>query len=191
MGDRVASWVAILMLTLVLVASYWYAQSLRGQSAGDTGRIGQIDFFAQQIALTGFDAQGRGHYRLFADRMTHFGNSDDVDLTEPRLLSMRTDEPRLQAVARKAHVHNNGETVQMSGDVVLTRAGDAAHPPLRLETERLMAAPDDDRFWTDAPVQMRGGDSRLQGVGMDYDNVARRMELRSHVSGDFPPRSRP
>jgi lipopolysaccharide export system protein LptC len=191
MGDRVAWWVAILMMSLVLVASYWYAQDLRGQGGGDTGRIGQVDFFAEKIALTGFDVLGRGHYRLFADRMTHYGNSDDVDLTEPRLLSMRTDQPLLQAVARRAHVHNNAETVQMSGAVVVTRAGDANHPPLRLETEELYTAPDDDRYWTDAPVRMHGGDSVMQGVGMDYDNVTRHLDLRARVTGDFPPRSQP
>lgn len=191
MGDRIAWWIAILMMTGVLLASYWYAQSLRGQGGGEPGRIGQIDFFAEQIALTSFDELGRGHYRLFADRMTHFGNSDDVDLVAPRLLSMRTDQPQLQAVARQAHVHNNGETVQMSGAVVVTRAADGAHPPLRLETEVLNVAPDDDRFWTDAPVQLHGGASTMQGVGMQYDNIARRLELRARVNGDFPPRSAP
>lgn len=191
MGERVAWWIAILMMSLVLVASYWYAQTLRGQGGADTGRIGQVDFFADHIALTVFDAQGRGHYRLFADRMTHFGNSDDVDLTQPHLLSMRTDQPLLQAVAQLAHVHNNAETVDMSGAVVLTRAADAEHPALRLETEELLMAPDDDRFWSDAAVQMHGGTSIMQGVGMDYDNVTRKLQLRARVTGDFPPRSKP
>jgi LPS export ABC transporter protein LptC len=191
MGERVASWFAILMMLVVLGSSYWYAQTLRNQAASDSGRIGQIDFFAEKIALTGFDVLGRGHYRLFADRMTHFGNSDDVDLTNPRLMSMRTDQPQVQATARSAHVHNNAETVQMREDVVVTRAAEGSRPPMRLETEELFAAPDDDHFWTDAPVKMRSGNALLNGVGLDFDNLAQRIELRARVTGNFPPRSKP
>jgi lipopolysaccharide export system protein LptC len=191
MGERFASWFAVLMLMAVLGASYWYAQTLNGAGGGDSGRIGAVDFFAEQVALTGFDAQGRGHYRLFADRMTHYARSDDVDLARPRLLSMRTDEPLVQATAQSALVHNNGESVLMSGDVVLTRAADAEHPAMRLDTDQLLALPDDDRFSTAAPVHLHAGSAVLDAVGMDFDNVARRVELRTQVSGVFPPRSRP
>jgi LPS export ABC transporter protein LptC len=191
MGERVASWFAILMMLIVLGSSYWYAQTLRNQGVGDSGRIGQVDFFAEKIALTGFDVQGRGHYRLFADRMTHYGNSDDVDLTNPRLLSMRTDQAQVQATARTAHVENNAETVQMREDVVVTRAGDSSRPPMRLETEVLFAAPDDDHFWTDAPVRMHSGEAVMRAVGMDFSNLTQRVELRAQVSGNFPPRSKP
>lgn len=191
MGERAASWFAVVMMLIVLGSSYWYAQTLRDQDRGDSGRIGQIDFFAEKIALTGFDAVGRGHYRLFADRMNHFGSSDDVDLTHPHLLSLRTDEPQVQATASIAHVHNNGATVQMFGNVVVTRAGDRDRPPMRLETEELFVAPDDDHFWTEAPVLMHSGGAMMQGVGMDLNNVARRMELHAQVRGVFPPRSKP
>jgi lipopolysaccharide export system protein LptC len=191
MAERFASWFAVLMMLIVLVSSYWYAQTLRNQASGDSGRIGQVDFFAEKIALTGFDVQGRGHYRLFADHLTHFGNTDDVDLTNPRLMSMRTDQPQVQATARNAHVHNNGETVQMRDDVVVTRAADGNRPPMRLDTEELFAAPDDDHFWTDAPVQMRSGEAVMHGVGMDFNNIEQRVELHTQVTGNFPPRSKP
>jgi LPS export ABC transporter protein LptC len=190
MGERFASWFAVAMLFVVLAASYWYAQSLR-QNDADSGRIGQVDFFAENIALTGFDALGRGHFRLFADRMMHFTDSDDVDLTNPRLLSLRTDQPLVQTTARNARAYNNGQTVRLTGDVVVTRAAEGTRPAMRLETEELYTAPDDDRYWTDQPVLMRRGDAVMHGTGMDFDNVARRLELRSEVTGAFPPRSQP
>jgi LPS export ABC transporter protein LptC len=188
MGERVASWSAILMMLIVLGASYWYAQTLRGQDASDTGRIGQVDFFAEKIALTGFDSRGRGHYRLFADRLDHFGSSDNVDLVNPHLLSLRTDEPLMQTTARTAHVFNNAETVEMVDDVVVTRAADGTRPPMRLDTDVLFMAPDDDHFWTDRPVLLHDGDWTMSGVGMDFDNLTRHMVLETNVLGKFPPR---
>jgi LPS export ABC transporter protein LptC len=190
-GERVASWSAILMMLVVLAASYWYAQSLRSQDGGDNGRVGEVDFFAEKIALTGFDVRGRGHYRLFADHMTHYVDSDNVDLDNPHLLSLRTDEPLVQAVSRIAHVFNNAEKVQMIGDVVITRASDGARPPMRLDTEELFMTPDDDHFWTARPVLMHDGDWTMHGVGMDFDNLARRVVLQADVVGSFPPRKAP
>lgn len=191
MGERVASWFAILMLAIVLASSYWYGRSLHEPEAGDSGRIGQVDFFAEQIALTGFDALGRGHYRLFADRMTHYAASDDVDLTNPHLLSLRTDQPQLQTTSLTGHLYDNGQTVRLDGDVVVTRAPDGTRPSMRLETQQLFTVPDDDRFWTDRPVRMTSGGARMNGVGMDFDNLTRHMVLRAKVDGVFPPRREP
>ena len=190
MGERLASWFAILLMAAVLGTSYWYGQTLRHGAVAESGRIGPVDFFAEDIALTSFDALGRARYRLFADRMTHFGNSDDADLVKPRLLSMRPDQPQVQATALSAHAENNAETVQMRGDVVITRAADASRPPMKMQTEELSVAPDEDRFWTDAPVRMESGRSVVLARGMDFDNIARQVQLRSEVVGSFPPRGR-
>lgn len=191
MGERAASWFAILLMTAVLGTSYWYAQTLRGGAAANLGRIGAIDFFAENIVLTDFDTQGRARYRLFADRMTHFGNSDDVDLDNPRLVSLRIDQPQVQATALHAHATNNAETVRMVGNVVLTRAASADHAPMQLQTEELLAIPDEDRFSTDAPVRLQSGRSVINARGMDFDNIARHVELHSDVVGRFPPRGHP
>lgn len=190
MSERVASWFAILMMLVVLGSSYWYSQSLEEQGREGTGRIGEVDFFAEHIAITGFDDLGRGHYRLFADRMTHYANSDDVDLLRPRLMSIEPDRPVIQATALTGVAYNNAQTVRMDGKVVVTRAPEGDRPPMRLETEELYAAPDDDHLWTEEPVVMHSGEAVVHATGMDYDNIERRMELRAQVSGTFPPRKK-
>ena len=189
MGERVASWFAIVLVAGVLATSYWFAQTLRTGVMTETGRIGAVDFFAQDIALTGFDSLGRARYRLFADRMTHFGNSDDVDLDKPRILSLRLDQPQVQATALHAHATNNAQTVQMRGNVLLTRAASADRAAMTMQTEELSAIPDEDHFWTDQPVRLDSGGMVMNARGMDFDNIARRVELNSEVVGTFPPRS--
>jgi lipopolysaccharide export system protein LptC len=123
--------------------------------------------------------------------MTHFANSDDVDLVKPRILSLRPDQPRVQATALTGRANNNAETVQMDGHVVITRAPDGPREAMRLETESLTAVPDDDHFWTNAPVRLQSGASVMNADGMDFDNIARHVELHGDVVGTFPPRTRP
>jgi len=189
-GERVASWFAVVLMLAVLITSYWYARSLREPVATDAGRIGAVDFFADGIALTGFDALGRPHYRLFAERMTHFANSDDIDLVKPRLLSMRPDQPLVEATALSAHAQNNAQTVQLYGDVLVTRAGDGKRAPLLLQTDALTAVPDDDHFWSEAPVRLQSGATVMSARRMDLDNIARRLRLDGAVVGMFAPRVR-
>ena len=191
MAERAASWFAIVLVGAVLATSYWYSQTLRLTPSVQAGRIGAVDFFAQNIALTGFDSLGRARYRLFADRMTHFGNSDDVDLDNPRILSLRADQPQVEATALQAHASNNAQTVQMSGNVVITRAAAPDREAMRMETEDLSAIPDEDHFWTDDPVRLQSGASVINARGMDFDNIARRVELLSDVVATFPPRRSP
>jgi lipopolysaccharide export system protein LptC len=184
MTDRISYALSLLLLLLVLGSSYWYSRSLDASPAGGSGRIGQVDFFGEQIAVTGFDANGSGHFRLFADRMSHHANSDDVVLENPHLFSIAPQQPRMEASAKDAIAHDNAKDILMRGDVVLTRsAEDQKHPSMRVTTQRLTLFPDEDRVHTDVDIRIEDGGSRIEGVGFDYDNVTRRAEVLSTAHG--------
>jgi lipopolysaccharide export system protein LptC len=185
--DRVASVIAIVLLTLVAATSYWYSRTLRSEGRGTEASRVTVDADADQITLLQFDEAGRAKYKLFADRMTHFAETDDVDLVRPHLLSLRPDQPRVEAVARRAHVENNGERVRLSGDVVLTRDSPGAQPALRVKTETLLMLPDLDRYVTDQPVLVERGPDSIRARGMDLDNIAQRIEFSSEVVDTITP----
>ncbi|HYA75785.1 MAG TPA: LPS export ABC transporter periplasmic protein LptC, partial [Burkholderiaceae bacterium] len=70
------------------------------------------------------------------------------------------------------------------------RAASADRAAMTMQTEELSAIPDEDHFWTDQPVRLQSGAMVVNARGMDFDNIARRVELDSEVVGTFPPRSR-
>jgi lipopolysaccharide export system protein LptC len=191
MRDRLVSAIAIALLAVVLITSYWYSQSLRAGAQGGAEHPGGIDFFAEHITMTQFDGEGHARYRLFADRMTHYPDSDDVDLVQPRLVSLRPDQPQVRASALSAHVENNAAYVMLQNQVVITRDGVAGQPPMRIETESLLAVPDLDRYSTDDPIRVERGGALIRAHGMDFDNLARRVEFRRDVHARFPPRAQP
>jgi LPS export ABC transporter protein LptC len=188
--DRVASVIAIVLLTLVAATSYWYSRALRSDGQGSEASRARVDADADQITLVQFDEVGRAKYKLFADRMTHFAETDDVELIKPHLVSLRPDQPRVEAVARRAHVENNGERVRLSGDVVLTRDSRGGQPALRGKTETLLVLPDLDRYLTDQPVLVERGPDSIRARGMDLDNIAQRIEFSSEVVDTITPQHR-
>lgn len=188
MRDRVASVIAIVLLALVAAISYWYSRSLQSGAQGAETARPKVDADADTITLIQFDSVGRAKYKLFSDRMTHYVQTDDVDLINPRLFSLRPDQPRVEAVALLGHVENDGERIRLSGDVVLTRDSPGGQPPLRISTQRLLVLPDRDRYSTELPVVVERGADSIRATGMDLDNITQRVVFGSNVVDTIAPR---
>lgn len=184
MRDRISAIIAILLLALLAATTYWYSQSTRiGALASPVSREGP-DIVVDGASLTQFDAQGRATNKLIGERITHFPSDDRVEVIRPRMISLRGDQPQLDAKAEHARVEESGARVILTGDVTLIRAqGKDGDPPMRLSTQKLVALPDVEQFSTDAPIEIERGGSRINAVGMDYDNLKRTVKLRSKVKG--------
>ncbi len=188
MRDRLTLLIAILLLGSVTATSYWYARSLRVAPNVNIARPGSPDFETENMVLTQFDAQGRAKYKLFADKLVHFGETDDVELSSPRLVSLRPDQPQVEVRAERGRVENTGEKVHLHGDVVVTRTGTDAVPPMRVDTTYLLALPDEDKYSTDQPVLVqRGGQTISAEQGMTIDNLARTAQFLGSVKMSLPP----
>jgi lipopolysaccharide export system protein LptC len=188
MRDRITALIAILLLALLAGTTYWYSQTTRiNAMASPVSREGP-DVVVDGAAMTQFDAQGRATNKLIGERVTHFPSDDRVEVVRPRLVSLRADQPQLDAKANHARVEEGGARVLLSGDVTLIRApGKDGEPPMRMTTDRLVALPDVEQFSTDAPVEIERGGSRINAVGMDFDNIKRTVKFRSQVRGTVEP----
>ena len=184
MRDRITALIAIVLLASLAGVSYWYSQSTRLKKiAIPVSREGP-DFVVNGVTLTQFDATGRATNRLHASELVHFAADDHSELLQPRLISVRPDQPLVEVRAKTGHVESGGERVSLSGDVVVTRApGRDGTAPMQLRTQELTALPDLDRYSTDAAVEIERGDSVVRSTGMDYDNVQRVVKFHSKVSG--------
>lgn len=184
MRDRVTAIIAVLLLAGLAGVTYWFSQAGRFSNlANPVSREGP-DFIVNGVTLTQFDAMGRATNRLFAETMKHYAADDRAELQQPRYVSLRPDEPRLEARARQALVEGGGERITMTGDVVITRSpGKVGEAPMRLATEKLVALPDFEQYSTDLPVEVDRGDSVIRSVGMDYDNIKRVVKFHSKVRG--------
>jgi len=185
MRDRIAPLLAIILLTVVVGTSYWYSRVMRIPRAAPPPAPGTPDVVVERVVITQFDVHGVARNKLFADRLTHFQENDNIDLTSPRLVSLRPDQPQVDARALRARIENAGEKVHMMGSVLLTRSGTTGEPAMRLSTEYLLALPDLDRFSTDQPVEMVRGLSTINADSMIYDNIARTIDFHGDVHGNF------
>jgi lipopolysaccharide export system protein LptC len=188
MRDRLTTIIAILLLAAVTATSYWYARTLRMPKSITVTAPGTPDFEADKLVITQFDAEGRAKSKLFADRLLHYTENDNVDLTSPRLVSLRPDQPQIEVRAQRAQLENAGEKVHLHGKVDVRRAAFGDTPALRVTTDYLLAIPDLDRYSTDRPVEVERGAARIQADrGMQLDNIARTAQFDGNVRMLLPP----
>lgn len=188
MKDRITAFIAIVLLASLAGVSYWYSQTTRLKKISSPVSREGPDFVANGVTLTQFDETGRATNRLHAAELMHFAADDHSELSQPRLISLRPNQPPLEARAKSANVAADGERVLLSGDVVVTRApGRDGSPPMQLRTQQLTAIPDLDRYSTDVAAEIDNGDSVVRSIGMDYDNVQRVIKFRSQVRGTLAP----
>ena len=184
MKDRITAFIAIVLLASLAGVSYWYSQTTRLKKISSPVSREGPDFVVNGVTLTQFDETGRATNRLHAAELMHFAADDHAELAQPRLISLRPNQPQLEARAKSANVEAGGERVLLSGDVVVTRApGRDGSLPMQLRTQQLTAIPDLDRYSTDVAAEIDNGDSVVRSIGMDYDNVRRVIKFRSQVRG--------
>jgi lipopolysaccharide export system protein LptC len=192
MRERLTSFIAIALLALITATSYWYARALKAQKAGATVTQGAPDAEADQLVITQFDSQGRARHKLFAEKMLHYMETDNAELTQPRLVSLRPDQPQVEVRAQRALVENSGERIHMHGQVDVRRSAFEALPAMRLQSQYLLVIPDYDRYATDLAVTVDRGSARITSSGgMQLDNIARIVQFDGDVQMTLPPAGEP
>jgi LPS export ABC transporter protein LptC len=87
--------------------------------------------------------------------------------------------------AQEAKTLEMGDLTHLRGQVVLTRAADREGPALKIETEQLDILANQDLARAEGPVRIERGGSNLTGIGLEFDNAARRLQLYSEVRGQW------
>lgn len=186
--DRITAGLGIGVLAAVAAMSYYYSihtevEALRVEISREAP-----DFTSTNIALTQFRPDGQAERRIFADYAEHY---EDGRMTSvrPRLVTLLVDEPQVKASADTGISTNSGETVNFTGNVVVTRAGDHNNAPMRFESDQLTVFPDTQIFETEAPVRLVNGADVTTGIGLTFDNVERTVHIHSNVKSSFAPRN--
>ncbi|WP_341676165.1 LPS export ABC transporter periplasmic protein LptC [Niveibacterium sp. SC-1] len=151
--------------------SFWLDHFIRDQGARpDGGRRHDPDMIAEGAVQERFDSTGKRQYILKTSRFEHFPDDDSTRAEHPDLAHFGRNEP-LYLTAQKSQIRHGGKEVLLVGDVRGRREAGADTPAATFATEELTVLPDEERAYTDLAVHMTRGNSVLDGVGMELDQV--------------------
>jgi len=167
-------------------ASLWLERVTTDDAARPSSRTRQEpDFVAEQTRLIAFDRNGRQHYELLADKITHHPQTDATALERPRL-RYEVDGRELHLSSQQGEVLREGDEVRLAGDVRARRDAAAGSPEMTLASASLTIWPEEERAATSDPVAITQGASTAHANGMKSDNIFGSLELIGNARVHIP-----
>ncbi len=195
--DHLAVYVPLLLMGLLALATYWLVRHTPVVTDVELEAAPQHlpDYFMRDFSVKVFDAQGQLKNEMSGLQGRHYPDTDTLEIDQPRIRAIARDGQITIARAERAVINADGSEVQLFVKAVLIRE---AVPPgtdpgqkrseLRGEFFHLFA--NAEKIKTHLPVELlRGTGDRLVADRMDFDNLARVMQLSGRVHVTLAPRS--
>jgi len=191
-------------LIVVVVLAWFFAKGRGNDDDTDTAGAIPLDpgYAARdaEVIETGFD--GRERYRLKAAVIRQQTESGVIDLERLEMNYHRNtqaaagDAPLIAGnpgeiwhlTSDHGQVREEGNDVELNGNVRVTGPPQGGVEPLSLTTETLRINTPTEFIETDAPVKLRWSGHELDAIGMRADLKAGTLSLESDVNGHFYPK---
>lgn len=187
--DRVISLCGLALLAVIVIATSYYAIRAHFQVSPVNPNQESPDFASRDCVVTTFEADGSPKQRLFSEYVEHYSDGRSISI-KPKIVTLAPDKPQLKISANTASTLDEGETVVLTGNVLLTRAGDRDVAPLRLTTSHAIVYPDTQIVTGNAFVRVEHGADVNTGIGFDYNNIDRTVRFNSEVHTFIMPRKK-
>lgn len=194
----VANTTGLLLLALALFYSsrYW-PQQMPLMPAATSIDSSHPDYVTTDFHAIDLDDSGRIRYELTATQLAHFSQPEHAQLVAPDMVFYRNNHsdgsagtPPWQLTAQTGLITNgaDGQRVDLSGEVNVTRMVESASETMALETSRLTVYGEREFAETDQPFVLRAAQAELSGTGMTIDMKRGQLNLQTRVRGRYDPR---
>jgi len=192
--DRLTAWSPILLLGGLAALTYWLDAQIQPKAPRiDGSSRHDEDLFVENFRAITFAPDGQVSQSLSAKRAQHYPDDNTTELTSPSVVLTEPGRPRFSAIADKAKVSGDRETIELSGSVRAIREAAAGAPAaefgdqITVLTEYLRVLPKLGRAETSKPVTIEESRGIIHAVGMVLDTEAKTLKLKSGVRGTLQP----
>lgn len=182
-ADRIGALLSVLLLTALVLGSYWMVERLKRDSQNLAPRAAghEPEADIRNVVLLRTDIEGKPRDRLTADQLIRYADDGSGELLNPVVDTLRDDRARMHARAQKAQITGDQSQIDLSGQVVFTRDATATTSAATIHTEQLRLFPDTDRAESSEAVRIERSGSTLTGIGMKLDNLAKTLEVHERA----------
>ena len=181
--DGLSTYLPLLLMVLLALATWWLVKNAPQASAPTTGRpvTHEADYTMQGALLQRFDRDGRLRVQVQGARLRHFPDTDKVEVEAVRIRSYGTDGSIMVATANKAVTNGDASEIELVGAAQVQREAGAAGQTLRFDSEFLRVFVDTKRVQSHLPVTFQLGDNSVRAGGFEYDDQTQIAQLKGPV----------
>lgn len=181
-----------LMLALALGAMYIH-QKWDGWFAPDDVIRSDIelpDLIAVTVEQSNFDEHGNKEYDIKAESMLQYLEADHNLMIRPNITLFQDKVATWQTSSAEAVSDNEGEQLNLSGNVVIKQvnyADKGLKEAPTLETDTLLLMPRKSYATTDDKVVIRQTGVYIEAIGLEADLNTNRITLKEKVTSIYEP----
>ena len=195
--DRLVAWAPVLLLAGLAALTYWLdAQVQAPAQRADASKRHAADIFIDNFRAESYDVDGRLREAIGARRAQHYADDGTMDFVAPTITLTDPEQPRIVVTADTGSLSSDRDRVNLRGNVHATReaaagAGNDTHArgPISVVTDTLQVVPKKGLASTDAPVTIEEPRGIIHATGMELDNHAHTLKLKSAVRGTLQPQT--
>ncbi|MEX3956567.1 LPS export ABC transporter periplasmic protein LptC [Trinickia sp. EG282A] len=186
-ATRLTSLISLIAMTALAGGTYWLLQATRppASEGAERAKTHSPDYFAENFSVSELDQSGATQYRLTATKMIHYEDDDNSDLTHPAIRAFQPGKPIVTATGERGTVNADASIVDLYDHARILRAPGYGDPEMQADSSHFRVLVNDDVIETEKPVKLRRGLSITTANAMNYNNVARVMQLFGNVRGNI------
>lgn len=196
--DRVTAWSPVLLLGCLAALTYWLDSQVQPPvPRRDGSERHDPDIYVDGFRSITLDEKGRPMQVIEGKRALHFGDDQTTEFFEPMLAQTEAGKPAFRITATHGKLSADRKDVVFTGNVRAVRdagpirPGESPTGPVTVTTEYLHVLPDKEWADTDQPVTIEEPRGIIRSTGLELDNKAKTLKLKSAVRGTLQPQALP
>lgn len=192
--DRLMLYLPVFIMGVLALATYWLVRSgpVAAPISVDRQRGHEPDYFMEGFNLRSYDLLGRLRSEIRGSLAQHYPDTRSIEIDAIRIRSYDKAGRLTTATASKGLTNEDATEVQLIGNAVVVREAvlegtGIVQPRIEYRGEFLHAFMDSEKIQSHKPVQLRRGNDIFTAERLDYDNVARVVQLNGRVRGTLVP----
>ena len=187
--DLVSAYLPLLMMAALASGTWWLvrnAPEVESAPAAAPPRH-EADYVMTRFVVQRFGSDGALRTEIEGERLRHFPDDNTLEIDQARIRAIGDDGVVTVANARKALANGDGSEVQLLGDAHVVRPAHGKEEQVEFRSDFLHAFRNVERLRSHLPVVVTQGQSVVRADGMEYDHLARVVDLKGRTSATFTP----
>jgi lipopolysaccharide export system protein LptC len=185
--EVLTAYLPVLLMALLALGTWWLVKNtpLPEAERPDVPPRHEPDYTMSDFRVQRFAADGAMRVQIEGDRMRHYPDTDTLEIDRPRIRAVAPDGRVTLASARRALSNGDGSEVQLIGEAQVVREAVAGQEAIEFRGEFLHAFLSSEKVRSHLPVVVRRGATEVRADAMEYDNLARVVDLKGHMRAVF------
>ncbi len=188
--DLASAYLPLAMMAVLAAGTWWLVQTAPSPEAPKAvaKRRHEADYVMTAFTVQRFDAAGSLKTQIEGDTLRHYADDDTLEIDKARIRAVDEKGAVTLASANRALSNGDGSEVQLLGDARIVRPASAGSAEIEFRSEFFQAFRNIERVRSHLPVVVTQGSSVVRAAALDYDHLARVIDLKGRTRATLPAR---